>query len=167
MTAPTLTLRRYEESDSEQIRTVHERAIRASPIEFIEDAPDEDLADITGHYFDSGGEFLVGLLDNEVVAIGGFQPEDANTVEIVRMRVHPDHQGLGFGDRLLEALERRARERTYTSAVLYTNERLRAARALYEKHGYEETRRETIQTGDTFIYYRKQLGSPVREEAEC
>jgi len=172
MTAPSLTLRRYEESDSEQVWTVHERALRASPLEFIEDAPDDDLADITGHYLDSGGEFLVGLADGDIVATGGFQPEEDgetdeyDTAEILRMRVHPDYQRRGYGEQVLEELERRAGERGFDTLVLYTNEKLTAARNLYEKHDYEETYRETIQTDDTFIHYRKRLDSRGRNAGE-
>lgn len=157
--AGDLTIRRYEQSDAEQVWTVHELALRATPLEFVEDAPaDEDVAEITERYLDAGGEFLVGLSDDEIAAIGGFQPRAGDTVEIRRIRVHPEHQRRGYGERLLEALEERARGRGADRIVLDTNERLRAAQNLYEKRGYEETRRETHSiTGDEFIYYEKEL----------
>lgn len=160
MPTDSLTVRRYRESDAEDVWVVHERALRASPIEFVEDAPDDkDLTEITAHYLHEGGEFLVGVVDGTVVATGGFLPENGESAEILRMRVHPDHQGQGYGERILQSLERRARDRGYTVLVLYTNAQLRAARQLYEKNGYEETSRETIHTGDTFVYYRKQLAT--------
>lgn len=153
-----IALRRYDSADAGQVWRVHEAALRASPIEFIEGAPDDDLTDITGCYLDDGGEFLVGLVRETIVAIGGFQPRSLETVEIRRMRVHPDQQRQGYGRRLLVELEARAQNAGYTHAVLYTLEQLTAARALYEAHDYEESRRETHPaTGDETVHYEKRL----------
>lgn len=154
-----LTVRRYRPADVAAVWAVHERALRASGLEFVEDAPvDADLTAIRARYLDRDGEFLVGLADDRIVAIGGFRPRDDETVEIRRMRVHPDHQRRGFGRRLLTALEGRARDRGFRSAVLETNERLHAAMAFYEARGDDEAGRETHPaTGDTFVTSRKVL----------
>lgn len=151
------TIRRYRPSDAEQVWTVHELALRASPLEFVEDAPaDEDIAAISDHYLDPGGEFLVGNADGMIVAIGGFLITEDSKAEIRRMRVHPDYQRQGYGARILEKLEERARKREVTQIVLETNEHLKAAQNLYEKHAYEEThRREHPVAGDDFIHYQK------------
>jgi ribosomal protein S18 acetylase RimI-like enzyme len=156
-------IRRYEPPDAERVWTVHELALESHGWEFLEEAPsDEDISEnflgIGPNYLDAGGEFLVGCRDNTIIAIGGFQPKDDSTVEIRRMAVHPAHQRQGYGERLLVELEDRAEKREFTRLVLETFERLTAARALYEKHGYEETHREPhAETGDARIYYRKQL----------
>lgn len=154
-----LSVRRYRPGDAAAVWNVHERALRASGLEFVEDAPvDEDITEIRARYLDLGGEFLVGLADDRVVAIGGFLPRDDETVELRRMRVHPDHQRKGHGRRLLTELEERARDRGFRSAVLETNERLRAAMAFYESRGYVETGRETHPaTGDAVVSYRTEL----------
>lgn len=100
----------------------------------------------------------MGLTGGEIIAIGGFQPQEDNTAEIRRMHVHPNFQHQGYGGRLLKELEDRAREQHFSRIVLETNEHLTAARRLYEKHGYEETHRETHpETGDEFISYRKTI----------
>lgn len=153
------TVRRYEPSDAERVWTIHELALRASPLEFVEDAPaDEDITEISDRYLDVGGEFLVGLTDDDVVATGGFQPQGDDKAELRRLRVHPEYQGHGYGDRLVAELERRAAEQGIGRLVLSTNERLRSARRLYEKRGYEETHREPHPpTGDEMIYYRKDI----------
>lgn len=71
-----LTIRRYKPSDSDRVWTIHERALRTSPLEFIEDAPaDRDITEISEQYIDANGEFIVGLVNDEIVAIGGFQPK--------------------------------------------------------------------------------------------
>jgi GNAT superfamily N-acetyltransferase len=155
-----LAIRRYEPADADRVWTVHERALRASPLTFVEDAAaDEDIAAISERYLDAGGEFLVRLVDGEIVATGGFRPRGEATVEIRRMRVDPDHQRRGYGARILEALEARAQARGFERAVPETNERLAAARELYEGRGYEEAGGETDASsdGETFVRYQKKL----------
>lgn len=149
-------VRQYEPADRQQVWAVHERALRASPIAFVEDAPaDRDLTAIEEQYLDQG-TFLVGLVGDDIVAIGGFQ-RAGETAEIRRLRVDPDWQGQGYGSRLLSALERRAQERGVDRLVLETNAQLRAARRLYESTGYKETGRETRESGDVVVAYRKPL----------
>lgn len=155
---PEFTIRRYEPGDAEQVWRVHEAAFRAAPIEFISDAAtDEDLRNLASQYLDEPGAFLVGEM-SEIVAIGGFKPTDERTVEIKRMRVHPEYQRRGYGQALLDALETRARRQGYETAVLGTHVALDAAIQFYESNGYEETHREPHPVaGDTFVYYRKDL----------
>ncbi|NUC72168.1 GNAT family N-acetyltransferase [Haloterrigena sp. SYSU A558-1] len=156
-----LTLRRYDLDDADRVWTVHERAMRAAPIEFVDDAPnDRPLRHVRDHYLEAGGEFLVGLVDDTVVAIGGFQRDDASTCQLRHVRVDPAHQRRGYGTRLLSELEARARADGFREAMLWTNERLSAARRLYEGNGYEETAREThAESGHVVVRYRKSLES--------
>lgn len=154
-----VSVRRFRPDDADRVWAVHEAALRASPLEFVADAPaDADLREIERRYLDAGGEFLVGVVDGGVVATGGFQRAGDDAVEIRRMRVHPDHQREGVGSRMLEALESRARDRGFGAATLETNERLAAARALYERHGYAEVGREPHPvTDDEVVSFRKEL----------
>jgi ribosomal protein S18 acetylase RimI-like enzyme len=151
-------IRRYEPDDADRVWRVHEAAFRAAPIEFIEGASgDEELRDLTSMYLDGAGDFLVGER-GKIVAIGGYKPVDERTIEIKRMRVHPDYQRRGYGRALLEALETRARKQDYEIAVLCTHVALDAAIQFYEASGYEETHREPHPVaGDTFVYYRREL----------
>lgn len=155
----SLTIRRLDSGDAEAVWRVHEDAFRASPLTFVEDAPaDDDLRSVESQYLDAGGVFLVGTLAGEVVATGGYLPESEDCVEIRRMRVDPDHQGNGYGRRVLERLEARAIEEGYARAVLETHERLSAARALYEDAGYETVgERSHPATDATLYWYAKRL----------
>lgn len=151
-----LAIRPYEPTDADAVWRVHEAAIRASPIPFHPDAPDTDLRDVRAAYAD--GAFLVGLVDAAVVATGAYRPVDESTVELRRMRVHPDHQGRGYGRRMLAELERRAAAAGAGTVVLETHERLAAARGLYEDEGYRETGRESLPVGDDeLVAYAKEL----------
>lgn len=155
-----LTVRPFESEDHDQAWTVHLEALRESALDFDRDKVDDDLIAIQDRCRSAGGEFFVGLHEGTIVAIGGYQPKDADSVEIRRMRVHPTYQGRGFGRRLLTTLENRAVDAGFDRAVLYTLECLIAARRLYESAGYEEFQRELHPaTGDDMIYYEKRLGS--------
>ena len=156
----SFSVREYDPSDAEAVWDVHERAFRASPVAFVEDAPaDEDLRAVAEHYLNpDGAAFLVGTVDGDVVATGGYRRADDGAVEIRRMRVDPDHQGNGYARRLLDRLEARAAAEGFERAVLETHEDLTAARALYESAGYAQTGRRSHPVGDATLYrYAKPL----------
>lgn len=73
---------------------------------------DKDLNDIENIYL-KGGDFIVGELEGKVIAMGAFKRKDEEAAEIKRMRVHPDFQGRGFGQAILEELEKRAKKMGY------------------------------------------------------
>ncbi|AGN02549.1 N-acetyltransferase GCN5 [Salinarchaeum sp. Harcht-Bsk1] len=161
----TIDVRQYRSEDADEVWDVHEAALRASPLAFVEEAAvDEDICNVESHYIESGGEFLVGERRDAtedhraIVAIGGWLPIDDRTVEVKRMRVHPDHQRNGYARRILAELERRARAAGFETAVLETIEPLRAAQALYEDEGYTvvETTADDV-TGVERYRYRRTL----------
>ncbi|MFC6961748.1 GNAT family N-acetyltransferase [Halocatena marina] len=117
---------------------------------------DADLRAIRETYIEPGGAFFVGELDGEIVAMGAFKPVDSRTAEIKRMRVDPDHQRRGYGQRILDTLEATATEREFTTFVLDTTARQTGARRLYEKNGYRETRRKTVGEYE-MLFYRKSI----------
>ncbi|MBO1330909.1 GNAT family N-acetyltransferase [Streptomyces sp. VRA16 Mangrove soil] len=88
------------------------------------------------------GEFLVARGDGgEFLGCAGLRllagaPE---TAELKRMFVRPAGRGAGLGRGLLLAVEQSARRLGATRIVCETNTQLTAARALYTRHGYEET----------------------------
>lgn len=153
-------IREYEPDDAAAVWAVHERALRASPLTFVEGAPaDDDLRAVEERYLDpNGAAFLVGTVDGAVVATGGYRRADDATVEIRRMRVDPDHRRNGHARRVLDRLEARAAAEGFDRAVLETHEVLTAARALYESAGYEETGRRPRPAGDAaLVRYAKRL----------
>lgn len=162
----SLSIRQFEPPDADGVWRVHEASLRASPIQFVPDAAaDDDLRSIESEYLDAGGEFLVGTVEDRVVATGGYKPESettaGTTVVIRRMRVHPDYQGRGFGRAVLAALESRAVEAGFRNATLETHEDLSAARSLYESAGYRETGRRQHPSGAVeLVAYEKRLANP-------
>lgn len=147
-----LLIRSYEPEDHEPVLKLHEDGLRQTGT-FVEDRElDGDLLDVESAYLASGGDFLVGVLDGRVVAMGALKRASSDEAEIKRMRVEPALQGRGYGQRMLDALHRCAAERGYSILSLDTTVQQTAARSLYLKNGYRETRRGSTGPFDRVFY---------------
>lgn len=128
-------LRRFQPGDDAAIMDLHERALRQVGA-YLPGPWNDDLLDIPSAYLHNGGEFLVGTLDDRIVAMGAFRRTDAERAEIKRMRVDPACQGRGYGRMILLALEERARQMGYEVLHLDTSTNQPVAVHLYQRHGY-------------------------------
>ena len=137
-------IRRYEPGDKHAIRRLHDDALNEVGAHLGTGPWDDDLDDIEGVYLESGGEFLVGILEGEVVAMGAIKRISPDAAEVKRMRVKPGLQGRGYGQTLLDDLHDRATDLGYTTLHLDTTVQQRAARDLYLKNGYREVGRGSI-----------------------
>ena len=136
-----LMIRRYLPSDREAVWNLHVYALEAvgarakNPAAYRFDA---DFDDIEGVYLSSGGEFLVGSLDDRIVAMGALKRLSGRVAEITRMRVHPEHWRRGYGEAILLRLEAAATDRGYAELWLDTSPVQIAAQNLYRKGGFQE-----------------------------
>lgn len=147
-------IRRYEPSDKRAVRRLHDDALNEVGAHLGPGTWDDDLDDIEGVYLESGGEFLVGILEREVVAIGALKRVSPNAAEVKRMRVRPGLQGRGYGQAILDALHRSAAGLGYTTLHLDTTVPQRVARRLYLKNGYREVGRGSIGPFECVFYER-------------
>ncbi len=154
--AGVLELRSFQSDDLAAVWQLHDAALEAAGVHGGSGPWEDDLRDIGATYLESGGEFLVGLVGVELIAMGGLLRRSPAAAEIKRMRVHPDFQRRGFGRLVLEELEARARVLGCREICLDTTEEQTAARRLYESAGYRETGRRR-QGRFVFIDYRKPL----------
>ena len=88
--------------------------------------------------------------------MGGVRKTTDELAEIKRMRVHPDFQGHGFGQRILDELEARALALGYKALHLDTSVVQLAAQHLYRKNGFRETGRVMLK-GLECILFEKSL----------
>jgi DNA-binding MarR family transcriptional regulator/GNAT superfamily N-acetyltransferase len=84
------------------------------------------------------GLLLVARLREEPVGCGALKFHDDAPAELKRMWVAPQARGLGLGRRLLQELERHAREAGVTVLHLETNRNLTEAIQMYQHSGYQE-----------------------------
>ena len=155
---PAITVRRYEPGDREAVWKLHDDALHAVGAHLGNGPWDRDLDAIEAVYLEDGGEFLVGVLEGKVVAMGALRRGCGARAGVTRMRVAPKLQGRGIGQALLDALHRRAAELGYATLHLDTTVQQTAARRLYEKNGYREVGRGPIGPFEC-IYYEGHPGA--------
>lgn len=99
---------------------------------------DEDVTELE-QFTPPDGLFLVGYLDHDPVACGGWRRRSPDAVEIKRMYVaaHVRRSGLARG--MLAELERTASCAGATRVVLNTGFRQPEAMRFYEANGYRRT----------------------------
>jgi len=125
--------------------------------------PDETPVD-DGEFDPPQGLFLVGRLDGEPVAAGGWRRIDGtvSTGEIKRMYVVERARGRGLSRLMLAELESTLAEAGCERVVLMTGEPQRTAIALYESSGYEPAGAYGIYACYADArFYGKQLGAAV------
>jgi GNAT superfamily N-acetyltransferase len=150
-----LAIRRYQAADHEKVWHLHKLALAASEAYVDNGSWDDDLHHIEQVYIESGGEFLVGVYEGQVVAMGALGV-GVDRAEVKRMRVHPDHQRRGFGQAILQQLEQRALELGYKALILETTAQQEAAQYFYIKNGYDEIERKEWHQF-MVILYKKEL----------
>lgn len=158
-----LIIRRYQSSDKEKVKELYELASHHSEIGYRSGPWEKDFDNIEGSYFD-GGEFLVGLVDEVIVALGGYRKITDTMGHVRRMRVHPDYRRKGFAQQILTQLETVAKNNKLEELRLRTSTQQKMAQGLYEKNGYVKivTKEKEFYSeggGDMFevVWYRKQL----------
>lgn len=151
-----LYLRRYEPGDHDTVLGLHEAGLREMGTLIEEPEFYSDLLDIEGVYLAGNGEFLVGVCDEQVVAMGALRKTSPGYAEVTRMRVAPAFRRRSFGQQILDALHRRASELGYVALHLDTGLNHVAARKLYESNGYRETRRGMVGPVEC-VFYEKSI----------
>lgn len=141
-----------------------ERLLRASMVEFaVEDPTTPDAKWCIQQYiaelnvrFDAGwdparsisaepdelmppaGALLIARLRGQAIGCGALKFHGRAPAELKRMWIAPDARGLGLGRRLLQELERHARQAGARVVRLETNRALKEAIQLYRSSGYRE-----------------------------
>lgn len=104
---------------------------------FIDETLNPDLADIALSFGD--GYFFVGEIDGEVVATGGYQPFDTETVKIERVSVDSKFRRHGFASQLFTALMTEAKKGGYQRIVLETTSDWDKAIDFWLSNGFQIT----------------------------
>ncbi len=138
-----MTVRRYLASDAEAVRDLHNRALMAIGAHSGNGPWDSDVCDVEAEYLNAGGEFLLGLFGGRIIAMGSVSRTNRDSGELKRMRVDVEYQRRGYGRRILQLLEARARDLGIGRLWLETTLTQAAAVKLYVSSGYVETARRT------------------------
>jgi ribosomal protein S18 acetylase RimI-like enzyme len=152
--------RRYKAEDHDRVVELHRLGLRQTGADLGDGPWDDDIRSpdtIHATYLDGRGDFLVGVLGDDVVVMAALREHPSGRVEIKRMRVDPEYQRRGLGQAMLDRLEARASELGYNGICLDTTTLQEPAIALFEKNGYREVGRGKRGSFDLVIF-EKDLG---------
>lgn len=152
---PELQMRRYQPGDWDQIWELHVTPLQQIGVYKGEGPWDDDLYSIDEVYFQQRGDFLVGILDGRLVAMGAFRQTTPTSAEIKRMRTQPDMQGQGLGGIMIRELEQRARQLGYIHLHLETSTLQIGAHKFYRKYGFREVGRTIIDGYDSILFEKE------------
>ncbi len=159
-----IKLRRYRESDRASVMELHLLGLKQMGAHPGPGPWDDDIRNIPEHYYGNDGEFLVAEYEGRPAAMGAFRKTGPHEAEIKRMRTHPEYQRQGFGQKIYEALEQKARELGYTRLHLETGENNIRAQLFYIRNGFVETHRGKVHLDQDSIFYEKFLVNSNKEE---
>ncbi len=152
-------VRQYIASDKEAVKELYRFASVHSEIGYREGPWEKDFEDIENAYL-KDGDFLVGVLGTQIVAIGAYEKISDDVGHIRRMRTHPYQRRKGFAQQIIQGLERSAKTNGLTELRLRTSTQQEMAQSFYEKNGYKKLIAEkTFYTEGSFevVWYGKQL----------
>ena len=135
--------RSYEAPDWVAVKDLNVAALRSIYPNYRNGPWNSDLDEIEDLYLD-GGDFIVGIYDSAIIAMGALRRVSDDVVEMKRVGVDPSYQGRGIGRALLAAMEARAAELGFKTIVLDTTELQPIAQHLYGNHGYVESGRKPV-----------------------
>ena len=153
-----MLIRRYQADDNIEVKGLHYAGVQQiDPDPERPDNPfiDADLDNIEGVYINNRGDFIIGMIKEEIMAMGALHKVSENRGEIRRIRVRQDYQGQGYGSKILAELIERARELDYTELCLDTLADNAPAQGLFEKGGFMEMHRGKIGSYDLIFYKQK------------
>lgn len=152
-----LQIRRYQPQDNKVIRALNDAGIaQIEPSGGLRALPGvtDDFDDIEGVYL-KDGDFIVGVQNGEVVAMGAFKKRTETCAEIKRLRIRPDCQRQGYGETIMRQLLKLAAEKGYTEAFLDTLKTNHRAQNLFEKLGFKRNGGGKRGPYDLFFYTRQ------------
>jgi GNAT superfamily N-acetyltransferase len=156
-TYSALRIRRYSTGDNATVFDLHQECLAQVGLRPGDGVYyDDDFARVEETYLRAGGEFVVGEVHSEIVAIGGLRRVNDVVAEMVRLRVRPDKQGQGYGAAVVAVLEERAVELGFRVLHADTTVKQPVAMELYRSSGWHEINRKV--TGATVtVYFEKRF----------
>lgn len=99
----------------------------------------EILDDPKTFVIDPGGQIFMAILSGLAAGTVALIRAGEGTLELTKMAVAPEFQGMGIGDRLMEACIEFAKGSGVHTVWLESHTKLNPALNLYRKHGFVET----------------------------
>lgn len=151
-----LAIRKYRETDHERVMHLHIEGLRQHNASIVDPSMDKDMQNILTTYIDNDGDFLVGIHDSMIVCMGAYRKRDYLTAEVKRIRVDSAYQRRGYGQDILTALEKSAKQKGFGRIILDTTTNQEPAILLFKKNGYREYTQKKF--GDmNVVFFEKEI----------
>lgn len=153
-TAPSrrIDIRDLSEADFDALRALYAKSLSRNSKGFIQpnaNRPLRDIADICCSFQDNNGAMHGLYVDDSLVGFGGLcRHNDDTRVEVCKLHLNEDYQGLGLGRKLLESLIAKAESKGYDIIELHVTATQVAALGLYVRMGFMQTARKMFVTDD-------------------
>ncbi len=104
----------------------------------VETHDKEILDDPRKFVIDPGGQIFMAIVSGLAAGTVALIPDGKGSLELTKMAVSPEFQGMGIGDRLMEKCLEYATQQGVGTMWLESHTKLAPALSLYRKHGFEE-----------------------------
>jgi ribosomal protein S18 acetylase RimI-like enzyme len=155
-------IRPIEKNDLEKADALFEASLMANPEGFRAKPSESNLdfmARLMGCRAKGTGDFLVGMLDRDIVAVGGLDPEgmrrtnpDGSFPELARVHVASAYQKRGYGTAIIQAVTHMAGNMGYERMQLHVTKSQKTAIRLYETMGWVKFHEEVFTGTDGKFY---------------
>lgn len=105
---------------------------------YVEDIDHEILSEPMSRIIKPGGFILMARIKDKIVGTVALMASKSQRLELSKMAVDEDYQGLGVGEKLLRAAIQQYQATDYKELFLESNRQLTAALNLYDKYGFVE-----------------------------
>jgi GNAT superfamily N-acetyltransferase/DNA-binding MarR family transcriptional regulator len=129
-----VTIVDFQSAYRDQFRLLNEAWITSY---FELEAADREILNAPEKIIEAGGAVLFAQLGEKIVGTCALLKSHADVFELAKMAVDENYQGMGIGQKLLEAAIARARGLGAIKLTLETNAKLKSAVALYRKAGFQ------------------------------
>ena len=125
---------------------------------------EEELAGLPGKYAPPDGVLLLALDGQESAGCGALRKLDNGICEMKRLFVKPKFRGLGLGTTLAKRLIDEAIRLGYSTMLLDTLDRLKAAMIIYESLGFVRTEPYCRNPLAGVVYWKLDLRQPKGQQ---
>lgn len=139
-----MKIRRYKKSDAEEKAEVHSESVREIASDDYSKQEIEVWSDVEVEQEPLPEEKVrnVAIQDEIIVGFGEYNREEN---EVTGLYVQPDYTGRGIGEKLLEKVEKNAKEQGLEKLTCLSTV---TAKDFYQKHGYKVLAEKTRQMED-------------------
>ncbi|MBV1908665.1 MAG: bifunctional helix-turn-helix transcriptional regulator/GNAT family N-acetyltransferase [Kangiellaceae bacterium] len=126
---------------------------------YVEDIDHEILSEPTARIIEPGGFILMARINEKIIGTVALSACNNGLLELSKMTVTEDYQGLGIGDKLLKAAIQQYQATDFKGLFLESNRQLTPALNLFDKYGFVED----DLPNDTSVYSRADIYMVFKE----